>query len=382
MQRHERMPHVYRLLSCPDDHVLPCPVCPQSIQGGASDVGESITQYASLKRADLLVMGCRGMGAVRRAMLSLIGLGSVSDYVLHNATCPVLVIKQPHASSQVPLSVTHPIASGSAAEGQGVGPHASGTGPPAATVVQQLQAGAATGVKQLHAGAATGVGMMHAGAATVMGMAQAGAATVKGIVQAGAAHATAAKETVQESVAQLVAAAGTAAMREAVPAAVPPAAPAGESVPPAYTCATSALETEPPVAATAGSAAGVMKVGPKAVPTSVAPSGFAAAVSGAAAVGATHRLLAPGTGAAHAASSGGKEMEHLAPGGPAAGEAGAGTAAEQEAGQGKVLSGAVTIAVEAEAVQKAATGGTGAVLRDPPAAKEGSAVPAALAPEV
>ena len=38
---------------------------------------------------DLIVMGNRGLGAVRR-----LAFGSVSTYVLHHAECPVLVTRE------------------------------------------------------------------------------------------------------------------------------------------------------------------------------------------------------------------------------------------------------------------------------------------------
>jgi len=33
------------------------------------------------------------MGAVKRALFSLVGLGSVSDWCAHNMGCPVMVVK-------------------------------------------------------------------------------------------------------------------------------------------------------------------------------------------------------------------------------------------------------------------------------------------------
>ena len=62
-------------------------------QGGASDVGESIVQYTHSVRADVAVLGCRGLGAMKRTLMNLIGMGSVSDYCLRHAKCPVLIMK-------------------------------------------------------------------------------------------------------------------------------------------------------------------------------------------------------------------------------------------------------------------------------------------------
>ena len=62
-------------------------------EGGASDVGKSLQHYAEANKIDVLIVGSRGMGAVRRALFSLVGLGSVSDWCATNMTCPVIVVK-------------------------------------------------------------------------------------------------------------------------------------------------------------------------------------------------------------------------------------------------------------------------------------------------
>ncbi len=49
---------------------------------------EKIIQTAKNERCDLIVMGARGVGKVRALLL-----GSVSDGVVHKASCPVLVVK-------------------------------------------------------------------------------------------------------------------------------------------------------------------------------------------------------------------------------------------------------------------------------------------------
>jgi nucleotide-binding universal stress UspA family protein len=52
------------------------------------DVARSIVAAAGAEGADLLVVGSRGLDRAGRFLL-----GSVSDYVVHHATCPVLVVR-------------------------------------------------------------------------------------------------------------------------------------------------------------------------------------------------------------------------------------------------------------------------------------------------
>ncbi|KAL7137179.1 hypothetical protein ABFS83_10G075100 [Erythranthe nasuta] len=62
-----------------------------SIVGG--DPKEVICNVADQMGVDLIAIGSRGLGKVKRAFM-----GSVSDYVIHHASCPVLVIKPSAAS--------------------------------------------------------------------------------------------------------------------------------------------------------------------------------------------------------------------------------------------------------------------------------------------
>lgn len=48
--------------------------------GGAADTGRHIVDYSRQQDADVVLMGSRGMGSIRRAMFGLLGLGSVSNY--------------------------------------------------------------------------------------------------------------------------------------------------------------------------------------------------------------------------------------------------------------------------------------------------------------
>ncbi|KAM0980859.1 hypothetical protein ACFX2J_013984 [Malus domestica] len=62
------------------------------ILGG--DPKDMICQAAEQMHVDLLVVGSRGLGKVKRAFL-----GSVSDYCAHHATCPVMIVKPPKESA-------------------------------------------------------------------------------------------------------------------------------------------------------------------------------------------------------------------------------------------------------------------------------------------
>jgi nucleotide-binding universal stress UspA family protein len=53
------------------------------------DPGGAICTVARDIDADVIVLGSRGRGVVKRVLL-----GSVSEYVLHHAPCPVLVVRQ------------------------------------------------------------------------------------------------------------------------------------------------------------------------------------------------------------------------------------------------------------------------------------------------
>ncbi|XP_068747532.1 universal stress protein Slr1101-like [Montipora capricornis] len=55
------------------------------VQGGHP--GEHVCKTAKKENADMIVVGCRGMGTVRRTIL-----GSTSDYIIHHAHRPVVVV--------------------------------------------------------------------------------------------------------------------------------------------------------------------------------------------------------------------------------------------------------------------------------------------------
>lgn len=55
-------------------------------------MGDSLVEFAKAKGVDVVAVGSRGMGSMKRSLMSLVGLGSVSDYVLHQLHVPVLVV--------------------------------------------------------------------------------------------------------------------------------------------------------------------------------------------------------------------------------------------------------------------------------------------------
>ncbi|CAH8356740.1 unnamed protein product [Eruca vesicaria subsp. sativa] len=57
------------------------------LEGDAKDM---ICQAVEQMHVDLLVVGSRGLGKIRRAFI-----GSVSDYCAHHANCPILIVKPP-----------------------------------------------------------------------------------------------------------------------------------------------------------------------------------------------------------------------------------------------------------------------------------------------
>ena len=56
---------------------------------GGLKPGQLICQVANEEKAAMIVLGTRGMSKIRRTLL-----GSVSDYVIHHAICPVVVCRR------------------------------------------------------------------------------------------------------------------------------------------------------------------------------------------------------------------------------------------------------------------------------------------------
>ena len=47
-------------------------------------------EACSNMKLDIMIVGNRGLGTLKRAML-----GSVSSYLVQNSTCPIIVVRQP-----------------------------------------------------------------------------------------------------------------------------------------------------------------------------------------------------------------------------------------------------------------------------------------------
>ena len=77
------------------DHYCVGPVCLVQIHDvkmraeGGLKPGQVLCSAAVEEKAIMIVMGTRGMGKIRRTIL-----GSVSDFVVHHASCPVVVCRQ------------------------------------------------------------------------------------------------------------------------------------------------------------------------------------------------------------------------------------------------------------------------------------------------
>ncbi|XP_064606582.1 universal stress protein in QAH/OAS sulfhydrylase 3'region-like [Liolophura sinensis] len=61
----------------------------KSIKMEGMKAGEAIVQAAKDESAQIIVTGTRGLGTIRRTII-----GSVSDYVVHHATCPVIIYRE------------------------------------------------------------------------------------------------------------------------------------------------------------------------------------------------------------------------------------------------------------------------------------------------
>lgn len=64
------------------------------IEEAQRNPGKEICNYAEKHDIDLIILGSRGLGAVKRLFL-----GSVSNYIVQHAQCHVLIVKQANTSN-------------------------------------------------------------------------------------------------------------------------------------------------------------------------------------------------------------------------------------------------------------------------------------------
>ncbi|WZY83659.1 hypothetical protein YC2023_030043 [Brassica napus] len=64
--------------------------CTPNVSSQTGDAKDMICQAVEQMHVDLLVVGSRGLGKIKRAFL-----GSVSDYCAHHAKCPILIVRPP-----------------------------------------------------------------------------------------------------------------------------------------------------------------------------------------------------------------------------------------------------------------------------------------------
>ncbi|KAL4435195.1 hypothetical protein ABPG77_001877 [Micractinium sp. CCAP 211/92] len=64
-----------------------------ALLGNSADVGREIIRQAEACGCESLVMGSRGLGLSKKALMGLLGVGSVSDYVLRHAPCSMVLYK-------------------------------------------------------------------------------------------------------------------------------------------------------------------------------------------------------------------------------------------------------------------------------------------------
>lgn len=62
------------------------------------DPKELIVTLTESIHPDVLVMGSRGLGALKRVLM-----GSVSDHCVHHCNCPVLIVRIPEEEEKAPV---------------------------------------------------------------------------------------------------------------------------------------------------------------------------------------------------------------------------------------------------------------------------------------
>ncbi|KAL4459149.1 hypothetical protein ABPG75_014014 [Micractinium tetrahymenae] len=71
---------------------------PRSVAASCSSatrgVGEAVGHFVQGNGIELLVLGSRGLGSIKRSLMGTLGMGSLSDFCVQRVRCPVLVVKE------------------------------------------------------------------------------------------------------------------------------------------------------------------------------------------------------------------------------------------------------------------------------------------------
>ena len=66
----------------------------KSGRSSTGGIGEAVEEYVASSKIDIVVLGSRGMGSMKRSLLGSLGMGSVSEFATTRLPCPVLVVKE------------------------------------------------------------------------------------------------------------------------------------------------------------------------------------------------------------------------------------------------------------------------------------------------
>ena len=61
---------------------------------GCGEISRAICAYSIREEVDLVVIGSRGMGAMKSLLMDAIGVGSVSQFLAHHLLCPMVVVRE------------------------------------------------------------------------------------------------------------------------------------------------------------------------------------------------------------------------------------------------------------------------------------------------
>lgn len=66
----------------------------ENTHSSTGGIGEAMEKFVLDSHVNLVVLGSRGMGSIKRSLLSTLGMGSVSEFAVRTLPCPVVVVKE------------------------------------------------------------------------------------------------------------------------------------------------------------------------------------------------------------------------------------------------------------------------------------------------